>query len=128
MFILPCQLLELVDFAAMFYIIWILQYIWLLYYVDPCLDSVKNLIIAINYSNMVLTCKLIKVYQLLIVSFIVIFFRLQLGTDLLVTITKVPVLIIGLILRSNSVNTRPAIINHHTPILLTAYFYIASTS
>lgn len=95
---------------------------------DPCLDSVKNLIIAINYSNMVLTCKLIKVYQLLIVSFIVIFFRLQLGTDLLVTITKVPVLIIGLILRSNSVNTRPAIINHHTPILLTAYFYIASTS
>lgn len=26
---------------------------------DPCLDSVKNLIIAINYSNMVLTCKLI---------------------------------------------------------------------
>lgn len=97
---------------------------------DPCLDSVKNLIIAINYSNMVLTCKLIKVYQLLIVSFIVIFFRLQLGTDLLVTITKVhvPVLIIGLILRSNSVNTRPAIINYHTPILLTAYFYIASTS
>lgn len=95
---------------------------------DPCLDSVKNLIIAINYSNMVLTCKLIKVYQLLIVSFIVIFFRLQLGTDLLVTITKVPVLIIGLILRSNSVNTRPAIINYYTPILLTAYFYIASTS
>lgn len=95
---------------------------------DPCLDSVKNLIIAINYSNMVLTCKLIKVYQLLIVSFIVIFFRLQLGTDLLVTITKVPVLIIGLILRSNSVNTRPAIINYHTHILLTAYFYIASTS
>lgn len=95
---------------------------------DPCLDSVKNLIIAINYSNMVLTCKLIKVYQLLIVSFIVIFFRLQLGTDLLVTITKVPVLIIGLILRSNSVNTRPAIINYHTHILLTAYFYIAATS
>lgn len=95
---------------------------------DPCLDSVKNLIIAINYSIMVLTCKLIKVYQLLIVSFIVIFFRLQLGTDLLVTITKVPVLIIGLILRSNSVNTRPAIIYYHTPILLTAYFYIASTS
>lgn len=94
---------------------------------DPCLDSVKNLI-AINYSNMVLTCKLIKVYQLLIVSFIVIFFRLQLGTDLLVTITKVPVLITGLILRSNSVNTRPAIINYHTAILLTAYFYIASTS
>lgn len=95
---------------------------------DPCLDSVKNLIIAINYSNMVLTCKLIKVYQLLIVSFIVIFFRLQLGNDLLVTITKVPVLIIGLILRSNSVNNRLAIINYHTPILLTAYFYIASTS
>lgn len=94
---------------------------------DPCLDSVNNLIIAINYSNMVLTCKLIiSASDCLLYCYF--FFRLQLGTDLLVTITKVPVLIIGLILRSNSVNTRPAIINYHTPILLTAYFYIASTS